>query len=64
MKQALLNINQACAALSCGRTYLYECLNCGELKAVRLGRRTLIPSDAIDEFIATRAPYKEGDDGR
>ncbi len=41
-----------------GRSTLYEALAAGELKAVKLGRRTLIPADELRRFIAALPPAR------
>lgn len=43
---------EACRLLGVGRTYLYELIQTGELRSVRLGKRRLIPVDAIRECLA------------
>jgi excisionase family DNA binding protein len=48
----LLSINEACRALSLGRTSLYTHFGSepGQLRSVRVGRRRLIPASALDAF--------------
>lgn len=41
------SVREAAQALSIGRTRLYELINGGELEALKLGRRTLIPREAL-----------------
>jgi excisionase family DNA binding protein len=38
--------------LGIGRTHLYELMNNGSLRSVRLGKRRLIPIEAIRECLA------------
>lgn len=45
-------LKEACEALRCGRTKLYELIRAGDLKAVALGGKTLIPCDALERLIA------------
>jgi excisionase family DNA binding protein len=50
--EALLrSIPETCARLGVGRTQVYELIARGELEAVQLGRRRLVPDEAIVEFV-------------
>jgi excisionase family DNA binding protein len=49
----LLSIPQAAAELGISRTSVYSLLGTGQLASVRIGRRRLIPVDAIEAAIAT-----------
>ncbi len=42
----------AARMLGIGRTHLYELMNNGSLRSVRLGKRRLIPIEAIRECLA------------
>ena len=48
----LLAIKQAIYELGISRTALYELIEDGRLKTVKIGRRRLVPIEAIEEFIA------------
>jgi excisionase family DNA binding protein len=48
----LLAIKQAIYELGISRTALYELIEAGRLKTVKIGRRRLVPIEAIDELIA------------
>jgi excisionase family DNA binding protein len=48
----LRSIKQATFELGIGRSVLYELIAAGKLKTVRVGRRRLVPREAIEEFIA------------
>lgn len=48
----LLSIDEAAAAAGIGRSLLYNLIGRGEVRSVRVGRRRLIPSDAVAELIA------------
>ena len=48
----LHSINAVCGALSMGRTWLYEEISAGRIKAVKLGRRTLISDAELRRVIA------------
>jgi excisionase family DNA binding protein len=41
-----------------GRSTLYEALASGSLRAVKLGRRTLIPVDELRRFLGTLPPAR------
>jgi excisionase family DNA binding protein len=51
----LLSVVEAARELGIGRSLLYELLAAGALRSAKIGRRRLIPRDAIDEFIASLA---------
>jgi excisionase family DNA binding protein len=48
----LLAIKQAIYELGISRTALYELIEDGRLKTVKIGRRRLVPVEAIEELIA------------
>jgi excisionase family DNA binding protein len=48
----LLAIKQAIYELGISRTALYELINAGKLKTVKIGRRRLVPIEAIEELVA------------
>lgn len=45
------SIREACAASSLSRTTLYSHIASGRLRAVRIGGRTIIPSEALSALI-------------
>jgi excisionase family DNA binding protein len=51
-KPAALSIDHAARAAGVSRRTLYRELASGRLKAVKLGRRTLIPSDSFAAWLA------------
>jgi excisionase family DNA binding protein len=53
MERLAFTVSEACQALRIGRTTFYQLLANGELKAVALGRKTLIPRDALESFMAS-----------
>ena len=57
----LLSILQASRRLGIGRTAAYDLISSGELRSVKVGRRRLIPADALAE-LAQRgtAPNRNG----
>lgn len=49
----LYSVPDACAALGgMGRSWLYEQIKAGRIRAVKLGARTLVPAGEIDRLIA------------
>jgi excisionase family DNA binding protein len=47
----LLSVNDVCLALQCGRTFVYELLQKGELRPIKLGRLTRISRKELDAFL-------------
>lgn len=45
------SISEACRILSIGRTTLYSAINDGSLEASKIGRRTIVTSEALSKFI-------------
>ena len=48
----LLTIDQARQRLAIGKSKLWQLIQRGEIRSVRIGRARRIPVEAIDEFIA------------
>ena len=53
------SINEAIAASSIKRTKLYSLIKEGDLDAVRIGGRTLIPAESLRALIAKGKPVKD-----
>ena len=47
-------INDACKSLSIGRSTLYELIGTGELRAIKIRNRTLIPTAELERIINER----------
>jgi excisionase family DNA binding protein len=47
-----LTIQEACSHSGIGKTKLYEAINSGRLKARKAGKRTLILSDDLREYLS------------
>lgn len=47
----LLDIAETCATLHLGRTKVSELIASGQLGSVVVGRRRLIPVEAVDRFV-------------
>jgi|SRR3989304_2646425 len=48
----LLDVHSASAMLGIGRSRLYDEIGAGRLRSIKVGRRRLIPSGAVADFIA------------
>lgn len=46
------SVEEAAKALGIGRTFVFQLIKEGKLKAVKIGRRTLIPVKEEEAFIA------------
>ena len=46
-----LRIPDACTALGVGRSTLYELMDSGQLKSIKLGGRRLIPVECLAELV-------------
>jgi excisionase family DNA binding protein len=54
MSKAAFSIDEFCNSYSVGKTTAYEEISWGRLHAVKVGRRTLIPQTAADEWLKSR----------
>jgi excisionase family DNA binding protein len=46
------SIREAMHASSLGRTKVYELINAGQLQAIRIGGRTVIPAESLHALIS------------
>jgi excisionase family DNA binding protein len=51
---ALLSVEQAAARLGLGRSVTYGLVMRGDLRSFRVGRRRLVPADAVGDYIAAQ----------
>lgn len=59
MTQLLRSIPDAAAELAIGRSRLYELLQAGEIKAVKIGSRGVrVPQSELDRFVTERLAEK------
>ena len=57
----LQSVNTTCRQLGIGRTKFYALLQTGELTGIcRIGRRTLVRTDAVSAFIDRRTACEVG----
>jgi excisionase family DNA binding protein len=52
----LLSVIETARELGISRSLAYELLASGALRSAKIGRRRLIPREAVEEFIAGLAP--------
>jgi excisionase family DNA binding protein len=52
----LLSVDEAAAALGIGRSRLYDEIAAQRVRSVKVGRRRLVPSGAIADYIAAARP--------
>lgn len=55
--QLSLSIEEACSATGLGRTKIYQLIKSGELKAHKIGKRTVILKDDLEEFLNNLQRY-------
>lgn len=53
-----LTIPEACALIRVGRTRFYQLLNAGEIKAVKVGKKTSISIIDVEKLIRQLPKYK------
>lgn len=63
MTQLSLSIEEARAATGLGRTKLYQLINSGELKARKIGKRTIILKDDLESFLSSLQSYASENEG-
>lgn len=55
--QLSFTVEEACKAIGIGRTRLYEEINSGHLPAKKLGKRTIILKDDVENFLSNLLDY-------
>lgn len=55
MTPLLVSVEEAATALGIGRSKAYELIASGELPFMRIGRRTLVPTKALSEWVDRQA---------
>jgi excisionase family DNA binding protein len=51
LQREALSISEVCATVGIGRTKVYEAIGNGDLKARKVGNRTLILKDELRQFL-------------
>ncbi|MEC7702974.1 MAG: helix-turn-helix domain-containing protein [Pseudomonadota bacterium] len=62
MIQKLYSIPDVQEMLGLGQTKIYELMHAGKLKAVKLGRKTLISKSSIDDFVSNLPSFKNNEE--
>ena len=56
MERETLTVEQAAKVLGIGRGTAYEAVRAGELPAIRIGKRLVVPRQALDRLLAGKGP--------
>lgn len=56
MERSTMTVGEAARVLGISRSSAYECVRRGELRAVRLGRRLVVPRLVVDQLLAGDRP--------
>ena len=56
MSKAAFSVEDFCNSYSVGKTTAYEEINSGRLRAVKAGRRTLIPEQSAADWLKSLEP--------
>lgn len=59
MAQLSLSIEEVRSATGLGRTKIYALIGSGELKARKIGKRTIILKEDLEAFLSGLPSYKE-----
>lgn len=52
MERRTLSVSEAAQILGISRAHAYDCVRSGELPSITLGRRVVVPRQAIEELLA------------
>ena len=53
LRPLLLPVTEAARLLATSRSKIYEMIAVGQLESVKLGRRRLIPREAVESYVAS-----------
>jgi len=48
-----LKVEDVMKVLGASRNTVYDFIHCGKLRSIRVGRRILVPKDALQDFLKT-----------
>lgn len=54
------SIPETAKRIGCGRTKVYQMIAAGELRALKIGNRTVVPDDEIERVITSLPPAVMG----
>lgn len=52
LQGVVYTVLEACKIMRIGKTAFYRALNRGDVRAVKIGNRTLIPEESIRDFLS------------
>jgi excisionase family DNA binding protein len=52
VERRTLSVSEAAQVLGISRAHAYDCVRTGELPSITLGRRVVVPRQAIEELLA------------
>ncbi|MBM3514704.1 MAG: helix-turn-helix domain-containing protein [Alphaproteobacteria bacterium] len=58
-KPIAVGILQACDLVGLRRSSLYQEIGAGRIRAIKSGRRTLVPIASLEHWIATRPEFRQ-----
>ncbi len=56
MQKRTYSVEEAAKILGIGRSAAYQALRTGEIPAIRIGRRLLVPVQALEQLLSTAKP--------
>ena len=59
----LLSAEEAAEVLGIGRTFVFELIAKGRLESIKIGRRRLIPRDALERLVAEERERQAAENG-
>lgn len=59
MTPELLTVPEFCRSVNIGQTRFYQLLNGGTINAVKLGKKTLIKREELENFISSLNSYNQ-----
>ncbi len=58
MTSIFLTVSEACRRLKIGRTYFYKLIGSGEIRALKVGKKTLVTEEEIQRWISALPDYE------